>query len=94
MENSKFVFTGIVLKESSSFSSLCLEVDVASEGENISEAKNNLMEAVSLYIESAIENNLPVLRQIPEEENPVKQYPEKIIEQFPLKINFSVKAYA
>ena len=94
MENSKFVFTGIVLEEGSSFSSLCLEVDVASEGDNISEAKNNLMEAVTIYIESAIENNLPVLRQIPEEENPITQYPEKIVEKFPLKINFSVKAYA
>jgi predicted RNase H-like HicB family nuclease len=94
MENSKFVFTGIVLKEDSSFSSLCLEVDVASEGDTVAEAKANLMEAVSLYIESAIENNLPVLRQVPEEENPIHQYPEKIIEKFPLKINFSVKAYA
>jgi len=94
MENSKFVFTDLVIKEGTSYSSLCLELDVASEGETISKAKQNLMEAVSLYIESAIENNLPVLRQIPEEENPVQQFPEKIIEKFPLKINFSVKAYA
>jgi predicted RNase H-like HicB family nuclease len=94
MESTKFVFTGVLLKENSSISTLCPELDVASEGDTIPEAKANLMEAVSLYIESAIENNLPVLRQVPEEENPLKQYPEKIIEKFPLKINFSVKAYA
>lgn len=94
MESTKFVFTGVLLKENSSISALCPELDVASEGATIPEAKANLMEAVSLYIESAIENNLPVLRQVPEEENPLKQYPEKIIEKFPLKINFSVKVYA
>ncbi len=43
MENSKFVFTGLLLKEESSISALCLEVDVSSEGDNISEAKNNLV---------------------------------------------------
>ncbi|GIK60121.1 MAG: hypothetical protein HND39_10425 [Ignavibacteriota bacterium] len=94
MEKSKFVFTGIVLKDGSAFSSLCIEVDVASEGKNIAEAKKNLFEAVSLYIESAIENNLPVLRPVPIEGNPLSQSPEKIVEKFPLKINFSVKAYA
>ena len=97
MELSKFVFTGVLLKESEndgSISAICLELDVASEGETAEEAKNNLFEAVSLYIESAIENNLPVLRPIPEEENPIKIIPEKIVEKFPLKINFSVQAYA
>lgn len=94
MNHSKFIFTGILLKENSSISALCLELDVASEGETNSEAKNNLIEAVTLYIESAIENNLPVLRPVPEEENPILKYPEKIIERFTLKINFTVQAYA
>jgi predicted RNase H-like HicB family nuclease len=90
MENSKFVFTGIVLKESSSFSLLCPEVDVASEGETVAEAKANLMEAVSLYIESAVENKVPVLRLIPEEENPLIKCPGKILDKLPLEINFAV----
>jgi predicted RNase H-like HicB family nuclease len=94
MEQSKFVFTGVLLKENSSISALCLEVDVATEGETIQEAKNNLIEAVSLYIESAVENNLPVLRPVPEEENPLLQNHKKILEKFTLKINFTVYAHA
>ena len=97
MEQSKFVFTGVLLNESNSsgtMTALCLEVDVASEGETIEEAKNNLMEAVSLYIESAVENNLPLLRPIPKEDNPLLNNQDKIIEKFMLKINFTVNAYA
>jgi len=94
MDHSKFNFTGVLLKENSSVSALCLELDVASEGETIAEARKNLIEAVTLYIESAIENNLPVLRPVPEEENPVLKFPDKILERFTLKINFTVQAYA
>ena len=94
MENSKLVFTGILLKEENSFSALCPELDVASEGETLEEVKNNLIEAVSLYIESAVENNLPLLRPIPEEDNPLIKTPDKIVEKFLLKINFSVPVHA
>ena len=94
MEQSKFVFTGILLKENSSISALCLELDVASEGETVLEAKNNLIEAVTLYIESAVENNLPVLRPVPEEDNPLLKKSDKILEKFDLKINFTVYAHA
>ena len=34
-----FVFTGFIIKEPEGFSSLCLEVDVDSQGETIEEAK-------------------------------------------------------
>ncbi len=94
MENSRLVFTGILLKEENSLSALCPELDVASEGETLDEAKNNLIEAVTLYIESAVENNLPILRPIPEEDNPLIKTPDKIVEKFLLKINFSVIVHA
>lgn len=94
MESSKLVFTGVLLKEEYSITALCPELDVASEGENLEEAKNNLIEAVTLYIESAVENNLPILRPIPEEDNPFIKTPDKIEEKFLLKINFSVLAHA
>lgn len=48
MKNQKLTFTGIVVKEDKGYSSLCLEVDVASQGSTISEAKKNLLEAVTL----------------------------------------------
>jgi len=94
MEQSKFVFTGVLIKENNGISALCLELDVASEGESVSEAKKNLFEAVSLYIESAVENNLPILRPVPEQDNPLKTNPDKILEKFSLKINFTVNTYA
>lgn len=94
MEQSKFVFTGVLIKENNGISALCLELDVASEGESVSEAKKNLFEAVSLYIESAVENNLPILRPVPEQDNPLKTNPDKILEKFSLKINFTVHTYA
>ncbi len=94
MEQSKFVFTGVLLKENPSISAICLELDVATEGETTLEAKNNLIEAVSLYIETAVENNLPILRPISEEDNPLLRNQDKILEKFMLKINFTVNAYA
>ncbi len=56
MEKTLFVFTGAVIKEDKGYSSLCLELDVASQGDTIKEAKHNLLEAVTLYLETAIEN--------------------------------------
>ena len=94
MEETKFIFTGLLLKENSSISALCLEVDVGTEGKTLAEAKKNLIEAVTLYIESAVENNLPILRPVPEEDNPVLKSPKKVLEKFQLKINFSVLAHA
>ncbi len=49
-DKSLLVFT----EEDDGYSPLCLELDVASQGETLEEARENLIEAVSLYIESAI----------------------------------------
>jgi predicted RNase H-like HicB family nuclease len=94
MDKNMFVFTGVIIKEPEGFSSLCLEVDVASQGETIEEAKNNLLEAVTLYLESAIESNLVILRPVPEDENPVKVRPNDVVETFKMNIDFEVKVYA
>ncbi len=93
MEQSKFIFTGILLKDNTVISALCLELDAATEGQTVQEAKDKLVEAVSLYIESAVENNLPILRPVPEEDNPLLKTPDKVLEKFLLKINFSVYAH-
>lgn len=94
LEKPIFVFTGIVIKENEGYSSLCLELDVASQGETIEEAKLNLMEAVTLYIETAIESKLPLIRSVPERENSINMMPEDIIETFKMKIDLQVHAYA
>lgn len=45
--------TVIIEKEDGGYVALCPEVDVASQGESIEEAKNNLKEALELFFETA-----------------------------------------
>lgn len=46
-------FTAIIEREGEGFVSLCPELDVASQGASVEEARQNLSEAVSLLLESA-----------------------------------------
>ena len=94
MEENFFVFTGYLIKEGETVTSFCPEVDIASEGITTAEAKKNLIEAVSLYVESAIESNLPVIRPVPHEEDPKKINFDSIIETFRLKIDLEIKIHA
>ena len=50
----KLVLHGLVEKENGLYSALCLELDVASQGRTISEARKNLQEAVEVYLEDVI----------------------------------------
>ncbi len=88
------VLTGIILSENEAFVALCPELDVASQGSTLEEARAMLLEAVSLYLESAFENGLPYLRPIPPADNPRRSSPERVVEVFPLKVELTVKAYA
>jgi predicted RNase H-like HicB family nuclease len=45
--------TAIIHKEDDLYVSLCHELDIASQGSNIEEAKDNLKEAVELFFECA-----------------------------------------
>jgi len=90
MGNSNFVFDALIVKESDGYTSLCLNIDVASEGDTIEEAKNNLNEAVTLYLETTIENNLPVIRPVPEEENPLILREKDVVQKFLLKVDLHV----
>ena len=45
--------TAIIHKEDDIYVSLCPELDIASQGLNIEEAKGNLKEAVELFFECA-----------------------------------------
>ena len=46
-------FTAIVEKDGDMYVALCPELDVASQGKSIDEAKDNLKEAVELFLECA-----------------------------------------
>ncbi len=45
--------TAIIEKEGDGYVALCPEADVASQGNTISEARNNLIEALELFFEAA-----------------------------------------
>ncbi len=55
-------FTAIIESEGDGYVSLCPELDIASQGNSVEEAKNNLIEAVQLFFEvadsSEIQNRL------------------------------------
>lgn len=46
-------FTAIVQREGDGYTALCPELDVASQGETIEQARENLKEAIELFFESA-----------------------------------------
>jgi predicted RNase H-like HicB family nuclease len=86
MSNNDFTFSGIVLQEESGYSSLCLDLDVASQGQTVQQAKDGLLEAVSLYLETALEHNLPWLRPVPPAEDPRFIDPQHVVAEFPLEL--------
>ena len=45
--------TALIEREGDGYVALCPEVDVASQGNNIEEAKENLLEALELFFETA-----------------------------------------
>lgn len=55
-------FTAIIEREGDGYVSLCPELDIASQGDSVEEAKHNLLEALQLFFEvadpSEIENRL------------------------------------
>lgn len=45
--------TAVIHREGDGFVSLCPELDIASQGDTVEEAKNNLREALELFFECA-----------------------------------------
>jgi len=46
-------FTAIIEREGDGYVSLCPELDIASQGDSVEEARNNLQEAIELFLETA-----------------------------------------
>ena len=51
-------FTAIIEREDDTYVALCPELDIASQRESVSEARNNLREAIELFLESASPNEI------------------------------------
>ena len=52
----QYNFTVIIEREDDMYVSLCPELDLASQGKSIEEARDNLKEAVELFLETASES--------------------------------------
>ena len=50
--------TAVIEREGDGYVSLCPELDIASQGDTIEEARNNLREAVELFFEAASPNEI------------------------------------
>lgn len=50
--------TAIIEREGNGYVSLCPELDVASQGDTIEEARTNLIEALELFFETASEEEV------------------------------------
>ena len=50
--------TAIIEKEGEGYMALCPELDIASQGDTVEEAKKNLKEAVELFFETASEKEI------------------------------------
>ena len=46
-------FTAVIEREGDGYVSLCPELDIASQGNTVEEAKSNLIEAISLFMDTA-----------------------------------------
>ena len=51
-------FTAIIEREGDGYVSLCPELDIASQGETVEEARKNLAEALELFFEHASESEI------------------------------------
>jgi len=46
-------FTAVIEREDNSYVALCPELDIASQGESVEEARANLKEAIELFFQTA-----------------------------------------
>lgn len=53
-------FTAIIEREDDTYVALCPELNIASQGESVAEARDNLREAMELFVETASANEIAI----------------------------------
>jgi predicted RNase H-like HicB family nuclease len=82
-----FSLTGVIVKEADDvYVAVCLELDVATQGKTVTEAKKKLLEAVTLDLEGAIATHASFWHPIPPDDNPLLTCPEKVVANFPIRV--------
>ena len=51
-------FTAVIEREGDGYVSLCPELDIASQGDSVEQAKANLTEAIEMFLETADESEI------------------------------------
>ncbi len=51
-------FTAVIEREDNSYVALCPELDIASQGDSVEQASQNLKEAIELFFESASQQEI------------------------------------
>jgi predicted RNase H-like HicB family nuclease len=51
-------FTAIIEHEDDGYTALCPELDIASQGDSVEQARRNLLEALELFFETASESEI------------------------------------
>lgn len=51
-------FTAIIEHEGDGYAALCPELDIASQGDSVEDARKNLIEAIELFFETASESEI------------------------------------
>jgi len=51
----RHAFTAVIEREGNGYTALCPELDIASQGDSVEEARKNLVEAIELFFETASE---------------------------------------
>lgn len=78
----------VIVKEDDLYFGLCLNLDVASQGETVEETKENLKEAIELYLEDAMDDPATeIFRLVPDESNPIFTQKKDIAEIYKLYVN-------
>lgn len=54
----KHQFTAVIEREDNAYVALCPELDIASQGETVEEARANLKEAIELFFETASQEEI------------------------------------
>lgn len=76
MDEKSFVFRCTITESEGVYCALCLDLDIATEGDTFEEAMVNLRDAVSLYIQHAVETGTleeMVPRPVPDLEKRLKR---------------------
>jgi len=90
-----FSLTGVIVKEADDvYVAVCLELDVATQGRTMKEAKRKLLEAITLDLEGALATRTPLWHPVPPDDNPLLTCPEKVAATLPIKVTMQAKVLA